>query len=451
MPLEGLRILDMTRVLAGPTCTQILGDLGADVIKLEKPGSGDDSRSLGPPYFQRGKVKRGASAYFLSVNRNKRSVALDLTRRPGQELVRRLIQTCDVVVENFRPGNLKRYGLDYPRIKKLNPKVVYCSITGFGQSGPYAGRGGYDFLAQAMGGIMSVTGFADTPPTKVGVGISDIVAGLYAAVAIMAAVRVAERDGRGQHIDMALLDCQIAWLSYVGQSYLLTERLPERLGNQHPNIAPYQVFMASDGPIALAVGNDEQFKRFCRFAKTELASDPRFARNDGRVKNRHDLTSFLNGIIVRRPVSYWVSGLVKANVPCCSINNLDQVFADPQVKARRLVRRMPYRPQRDGKSEELRILASPLNLPNSPVRYRLAPPHLGEHSRAILDELGLSATEMRKLAADGIVGVTRKEIEREQKTKGGYGRNLKKRVAKNKQKATKTTPGPKAKPKASAP
>lgn len=416
MPLAGIRILDMTRVLAGPVCTQTLGDLGADVIKLERPISGDDSRGLGPPYLKES-GKDGASAYFLSANRNKRSLALNLTVKKGQDLTRRLIKSCDIVIENFRAGNLKRYGLDYAAVKKLKPSIIYCSVTGFGQSGPYAGRGGYDFLVQAMGGIMSVTGFADTPPTKVGVGISDIVTGLYAAIAIMSAIRTAEQSGIGQHIDMALLDCQLAWLSYVGQSYLITGQVPRRLGNQHPSIVPYQVFMASDGPMVLAVANDEQFKRFCRFAEVNLAAEPRFASNRRRVKNRHALVPLLNEVIVRRPVSHWVDGLVKVNVPCSPINNLAQVFADPQVRARRLVRKMPYGTGDDGNDKnkggkkgkeskkQLEILASPLNLPASPVTYRRPPPRLGEHTAEVLGELGLSAAEIAALAADGVVEV----------------------------------------------
>ena len=401
MPLEGIRILDMTRVLAGPVCTQILGDLGADIIKLERPGSGDDSRGLGPPYLKQG-TEDGESSYFLSANRNKRSLALNLTVKKGQAIARRLIKTCDVVIENFRAGNLKRYGLDYPAARRLKPGLIYCSVTGFGQSGPYSGRGGYDFLVQAMGGIMSVTGFANTPPTKVGVGISDIVTGLYAAIAVISALRVAEQTGKGQHIDMALLDCQLAWLSYVGQSYLITGQVPGRLGNQHPNIVPYQVFMASDGPMVLAVGNDEQFKRFCQFTELKLADEARFASNEKRVKNRHTLVPILDEIIVRRPVSYWVNGLVKANVPCSPINDLAQVFADPQVKARKLVRSIAY----GEKNKRLDVLASPLNLPLSPVTYRRPPPRLGEHSREVLGELGLSGEEITALAAEGIVGLS---------------------------------------------
>jgi len=404
-PLKGIRILDMTRVLAGPTATQILGDLGAEIIKLERPQKGDDSRSLGPPYLKNG----DASAYFISANRNKKSLALNLTVPEGQKIARSLASKCDAVIENFRAGTLKRYKMDYQSLHKLNPKLVYCSVTGFGQTGPYKGRGGYDFLVQAMGGIMSVTGFADTPPTKVGVGISDIVTGLYTAIAVLSALRVAEQTGKGQHIDMALLDCQLSWLSYIGQGYLLTERIPRRIGNQHPSIVPYQVFMASDGPWVLAVANDEQFNRFCEFAKLTLHKDPRFSTNEKRVKNRHSLVPLLNEVIIKKPVSHWVDGLVKINVPSGPINDLGGAFADPQIKARKLVRTMKYR-HKDGTKADLKVLASPLNLPQSPVQYKLAPPKLGEHTAEILAELlALTPSQIARLDKAKIVETYKKK------------------------------------------
>ena len=398
-PLAGIRILDMTRVLAGPTATQVLGDLGAEIIKLERPQRGDDSRSLGPPYLK----GSDASAYFISTNRNKKSLALNLTVSEGQNIARRLAAKCDVVVENFRAGTLKRYKMDYPSLKRLNPKLVYCSVTGFGQTGPYKGRGGYDFLVQAMGGIMSVTGFADTPATKVGVGISDIVTGLYTAIAVLAALKVAAQTGKGQHIDMALLDCQLAWLSYLGQGYLLTERIPRRIGNQHPSIVPYQVFMASDGPWVLAVANDEQFRRFCEFSKLSLHKDKRFTTNENRVKNRHSLVPLLNEAIIKKPVSHWVDGLVKVNVPSGPINDLGGTFADEQVKARKLVRTMDYR-LKDGSTTALKVLASPLNLAASPVEYKLPPPKLGEHTSQILTSLlNLTPDQINTLAQNQII------------------------------------------------
>ncbi|MBL6934416.1 MAG: CoA transferase [Alphaproteobacteria bacterium] len=285
-PLSGLRVFDMTRVLAGPTCTQILGDLGADVIKVERPGRGDDSRGMGPPYLTDAKGKdTPESAYFLSVNRNKRSITLNLTTTEGQELARRMIGKCDVVVENFRTGALAQYGLSYDQIKDEFPALIYCSVTGFGQTGPYAERGGYDYLVQGMGGIMSVTGEPDGPPEKVGVGVSDIITGMYAVIAIQAALRHRENTGEGQHIDMALLDSQVAWLSYVGENYLVSGEVPQKLGSHHPNIVPYQVFRASDGLLVLAVGNDAQFERFCAFSGCpDLAADERYATNASPAK-----------------------------------------------------------------------------------------------------------------------------------------------------------------------
>ena len=337
-PLSGIRVFDMTRVLAGPTCTQILGDLGAEIIKIERPGRGDDSRGLGPPYLKdaEGQETR-ESAYFLAANRNKRSLTLNLTSPEGQDIARRLIADSDVVVENFRAGTLARYGLGAGDMCKANPRLIYCSVTGFGQTGPYASRGGYDYLVQAMGGIMSVTGEPDGPPTKVGVGVSDIITGMYAAISIQAALRHREISGEGQHIDMALLDAQVAWLSYVGENYLVSNEVPERLGSHHPNIVPYQVFEAKDGLMVLAVGNDAQFERFCKFAGiSEIAEDERFATNGGRVTNREIITEILADIIKAKPIDHWVEGLVGVNVPCSPINNIDQVFANPQVEAREM-------------------------------------------------------------------------------------------------------------------
>ncbi|MEE1563210.1 MAG: CaiB/BaiF CoA-transferase family protein, partial [Alphaproteobacteria bacterium] len=358
-PLSGLRVFDMTRVLAGPTCTQILGDLGADVIKIERPGRGDDSRGMGPPYLTDAQGKDTAeSAYFLSVNRNKRSVTLNLTTEEGQELARRMIGKCDVVVENFRTGALAQYGLAYDQIREAYPALVYCSVTGFGQTGPYAERGGYDYLVQGMGGIMSVTGEPGGAPTKVGVGVSDIITGMYAAIAIQAALRHRDLTGEGQHIDMALLDSQVAWLSYVGENYLVSGEMPQRLGSQHPNIMPYQVFRASDGLMVLAVGNDAQFTRFCEFAGCpDLAADERYTTNAGRVKNRDGLTPVLADIIASKSIAHWVEGLVGVNVPCSPINTIDQVFNDPQVVAREMKINMPH-PHLSG--ETMDLIASPL-------------------------------------------------------------------------------------------
>ena len=402
-PLSGLRVFDMTRVLAGPTCTQILGDLGADVIKIERPGRGDDSRGMGPPYLSDAQGKDTAeSAYFLSVNRNKRSVTLNLTTEEGQELARRMIGKCDVVVENFRTGALAQYGLAYDQIREAYPALVYCSVTGFGQTGPYAERGGYDYLVQGMGGIMSVTGEPGGAPTKVGVGVSDIITGMYAAIAIQAALRHRDLTGEGQHIDMALLDSQVAWLSYVGENYLVSGKMPQRLGSQHPNIMPYQVFRASDGLMVLAVGNDAQFTRFCEFAGCpDLAADERYTTNAGRVKNRDGLTPVLADIIASKSIAHWVKGLVGVNVPCSPINTIDQVFNDPQVVARKMKINMPH-PHLSG--ETMDLIASPLRLSRSPVSYRQAPPQLGEHTAEVLEELlEMDEKKMAALREKGVI------------------------------------------------
>ena len=402
-PLSGLRVFDMTRVLAGPTCTQILGDLGADVIKIERPGRGDDSRGMGPPYLTDAQGKDTAeSAYFLSVNRNKRSVTLNLTTEEGQELARQMIGKCDVVVENFRTGALAQYGLAYDQIREAYPALVYCSVTGFGQTGPYAERGGYDYLVQGMGGIMSVTGEPGGAPTKVGVGVSDIITGMYAAIAIQAALRHRDLTGEGQHIDMALLDSQVAWLSYVGENYLISGEMPQRLGSQHPNIMPYQVFRASDGLMVLAVGNDAQFTRFCEFAGCpDLAADERYTTNAGRVKNRDGLTPVLADIIASKSIAHWVEGLVGVNVPCSPINTIDQVFADPQVVARKMKINMPH-PHLSG--ETMDLIASPLRLSRSPVSYRQAPPQLGEHTAEVLEELlEMDEKKMAALREKGVI------------------------------------------------
>ena len=402
-PLSGVRVLDMTRVLAGPTCTQILGDLGADVIKIERPGRGDDSRGMGPPYLKDAEDKdTQESAYFLSVNRNKRSITLNLTSKEGQKLARRMISKCDVVVENFRPGTLTQYGLAHDQIRKDFPFLIYCSITGFGQTGPYASRGGYDYLVQGMGGIMSVTGKPDGPPEKVGVGVSDIITGMYAVIAIQAALRHRELTGEGQHIDMALLDSQVAWLSYVGENYLVSGEMPQRLGNQHPNIMPYQVFRASDGLMVLAVGNDAQFTRFCEFAECpDLAADERYTTNARRVKNRDGLTPVLADIIASKSIAHWVEGLVGVNVPCSPINTIDQVFNDPQVVARKMKINMPH-PHLSG--ETMDLIASPLRLSRSPVSYRQAPPQLGEHTAEVLEELlEMDEKKMAALREKGVI------------------------------------------------
>ncbi|MGH6928057.1 MAG: CaiB/BaiF CoA transferase family protein, partial [Dongiaceae bacterium] len=321
-PLAGLRVFDLSRILAGPTCTQLLGDLGADVIKIERPGAGDDTRKWGPPYLK-GKDGNptGESAYYLASNRNKRSVTIDIARPEGQALAKRLIAKCDVMIENFKAGDMARYGLSHADLKAAQPGLIYCSISGFGQTGPYAPRAGYDMLAQGIGGIMSVTGEPDRPPMKVGVGIADVMCGMYATVAILAAVHHRAKTGEGQYIDLSLLDTQVAWLVNVGLNYLTSRQVPQRVANEHPNIVPYNVLPCADGFIILAVGNDSQYRKFCEFAGVpELATDPRFATNEQRVKNRRAIYDLLPDVTRRKTQAEWIEGLAKLGVPCSPVN-----------------------------------------------------------------------------------------------------------------------------------
>ncbi|OHC76049.1 MAG: CoA-transferase [Rhodospirillales bacterium RIFCSPLOWO2_12_FULL_58_28] len=402
-PLSGIRILDLSRVLAGPYCTQLLGDLGADVIKIEKPGVGDETRRWGPPYL---KGKDGAdtseSAYYLSCNRNKRSAAIDISRPEGSALVRRLLASCDVLIENFKVGGLKKYSLDYEGLKGDFPRLVYCSITGFGQTGPYAGFPGYDFIAQGMGGIMDVTGAADGPPTKTGVAIADIMCGMYASTAVLAALHRRDREGVGQYIDLSLLDTQVAWLANVGVNYLTSGEAPVRLGNAHPNIVPYQTFEASDGPFILAVGNDAQFRTFCGFAgRSELADDERFAVNAERVRRRRTLIPILEEIIRRRPRRHWLDGLTDLNVPCGPVNAVPEVFNDPQVIHREMAIAMTH-PLAG--NDAVNLIGNPIKLSGSKTNYRRPPPTLGEHTDEVLTELlGMDGDELAKLRAGGVI------------------------------------------------
>ena len=391
--LDGIRVLDLSRVLAGPWCTQTLGDLGADVIKIERPGSGDDTRGWGPPFLPKQDGSASAeAAYYLGANRNKRSVTCDIAKPEGQALVRELARHCQVFVENFKVGDMARYGLDYASLKAVNPSLVYCSITGFGQTGPYRERAGYDYAVQGMGGLMSITGERDDlggGPQKVGVAVADLFTGMYATVAILAAVRHAERTGEGQHIDMALLDAQVAMLANLGAGYLVSGKVPGRMGNAHQNIVPYQVFEtapAADGAkdhLILAVGNDGQFAKFCEVAgHPELATDPRFVRNQDRVRNRAVLVPLLAEVLKRRPKRDWLEALEAAKVPCGAINNLAEVFADPQVQARAMVDEWAH-PLHPG----LRLVASPMKLSATPVRTDLPPPLLGQHTEEVIAEI----------------------------------------------------------------
>ena len=400
--LQGINVFDLTRVLAGPTATQILGDLGANIIKVERPITGDDSRNLGPPYLDSNATDPKESAYYLSVNRNKHSVTIDLTKKKGQVLAKKIIKKCDVLVENFRAGNLKQYGLDYKSIKKINPKIIYCSITGFGQNGPYASRGGYDYLVQAMGGIMSITGEKKGLPTKIGVGVSDIITGLYATISILSALRFRDQTSLGQYLDISLLDSQVSWLSYVAQSYLISGKIPDRIGNDHPSIVPYQTVKAKDGLMVLAIANDRQFKNFCQFSGLyDLCENSKFKSNSSRVKNRKELNKIIGKTILKKTIKEWVQGLTKINVPCGPINNIEQVFSDPQVKSRKMKINMKHKKSKTGK---INIVGSPMNFSVSKIRYKKTPPTLGQDTKRFLNKfLKISIPEIKKLKDEGII------------------------------------------------
>ena len=402
-PLNGIRVFDLTRVLAGPSCTQILGDLGADVIKIERPELGDDTRKYGPPFvLDVDGTETTESGYYLSANRNKRSVTLNLTGAEGQSLAKRMINQCQVLAENFKVGNLAKFGLDYTSLKAENPGLVYCSITGFGQTGPKAKRPGYDFMAQGLGGIMSITGPPGGEPHRVGIPIADLTAGLWAAISINAALRHREVTGEGQHLDISLLDTQVSLLSIQGLNYLTSGEVPGLLGNAHPNIVPYQVFPTADGNIIVAVGNDDQFKRYCEFAGVpELINDERFVTNKARVQNREALTQILNDVMRQKPSAYWLEALEKIKITCGPINNIDQVFDDAQVAARGMRIEMNH-PATGG--EPLSLIGSPSKMSVTEVSYRHAPPMLGQHTEEVLEELlGIDATECNRLREQGVI------------------------------------------------
>jgi crotonobetainyl-CoA:carnitine CoA-transferase CaiB-like acyl-CoA transferase len=404
-PLAGLRVLDLSRVLAGPWAAQLLGDLGADVVKVERPGAGDDTRAWGPPHLlDPAGASTGEAAYFLCANRNKRSITLDLAAPEGQALVRRLAQQADVLLENFKRGGLAQYGLDAQQLMALNPRLVVCSITGFGQTGPYAERGGYDFLIQGMGGLMSLTGRAEgeagAGPQKVGVALTDIMTGLYAANAVQAALLERERSGLGQHIDLALLDVQVAALANQAASYLCVGEVPRRMGNAHPTIVPYQDFPTADGDMILAIGNDGQFARFCAAAgHAEWSDDARFNTPAQRVANRDALIPLMRRTTVQRTTHEWVALLEPLSVPCGPINGLDAVFADEQVRSRGLRIEMPH-----PTAASVPLVANPIRLSGSPVEYRLPPPLLGQHTDEVLvDWLGMSRPDIDGVRERGVV------------------------------------------------
>ena len=384
--LAGIRVLDLSRILAGPTATQLLGDFGADIIKIERPGEGDDTRSWGPPFVVNADGSDSdESAYYLCANRNKRSVALDISTPEGAQTVRELLQHCDVLVENFKVGGLKKYGLSYEDLRSEFPQLVYCSITGFGQTGPNAGKPGYDLLAQGYGGIMSLTGPADGEPAKVAVGISDVMTGMYAATAILAALRHRDNTGAGQQIDIALVDCQVAWLVNEGTNYLLSGNSPKRRGNQHPNIVPYQVFEAGEGHLIVAVGNDAQFRRFCLLLKVpEWAVDALFATNAARLVNRDMLVERISALVKEWNRDELIKGMEALGIPCGPINTLPQVFASDQVVAREMKVRMNYP---DAKSGAVDLIGNPVRFSGTPVSYYRPPPRCGADTEAVLQEL----------------------------------------------------------------
>ncbi|SCX64116.1 Crotonobetainyl-CoA:carnitine CoA-transferase CaiB [Pseudomonas sp. NFACC32-1] len=403
--LSHLRVLDLSRVLAGPWAGQILADLGAEVIKVERPGNGDDTRAWGPPFLKDANGENTTeAAYYLSANRNKQSVTIDFTHPEGQKLVRELAAKSDILIENFKVGGLAAYGLDYDSLKAINPRLIYCSITGFGQTGPYAKRAGYDFMIQGLGGLMSLTGRPEgeegAGPVKVGVALTDILTGLYSTAAILAALARRDHAGGGQHIDMALLDVQVACLANQAMNYLTTGHAPKRLGNAHPNIVPYQDFPTADGDFILTVGNDGQFRKFAEVAgQPRWADDPRFATNKQRVANRSILIPLIRQATVFKTTAEWVAQLECAGVPCGPINDLAQVFADPQVQARGLAIELPH-----GLAGKVPQVASPIRLSETPVEYRSAPPLLGEHTLEVLRRvLGLDEAAVAVFREAGVV------------------------------------------------
>ena len=395
-PLKGLRVFDLTRVLAGPTCAQMLADLGADVIKIERPGTGDDTRGFAPPVMP----GTAESAYFVGVNRNKRSVTLDIATPEGQSIAHQLIAQSDMLVENFKVGALDRYGLGYEQLHARFPRLIYCSITGFGQTGPYAARPGYDSLIQAMGGVMSLTGEPDGLPQKVGVPVADLFAGLYGCIGILAVLRHRDATGQGQRIDIGMLDAHAAWLANQGMNYLATGENPARLGNQHPNIVPYQVFPTEDGFIVLSIGNDPTFRRFCEnFELIHLLEDARFASNAERVRNRQLVTDTLTPVMRRHPTGWWVERLEALKIGCGPINQLAEVFADPQIQARGTVVEMQH-----ASGTTVKVIANPVRLSETPADYRMAPPLLGQHTDEVLGErLGLDAATLKGLRDKGVI------------------------------------------------
>ncbi|WP_432474475.1 CaiB/BaiF CoA transferase family protein [Amphritea sp. HPY] len=397
--LSHIRVLDLSRILAGPWAGQMLADFGADVVKVERPGAGDDTRGWGPPFIKDSDGNAADAAYFHSANRGKKSIAIDMTQPEGQALIRRLAQEVDVVLENYKVGGLKKYGLDYESLKAVNPKLIYCSVTGFGQDGPYSQRAGYDFMIQAMGGLMSVTGEPDGQPMKVGVALADVMTGLYACNAVQAALLHRNETGVGQHIDMALLDVQVATLANQAMNFLIGGKVPGRLGNAHPNIVPYEAFATADGHVILAVGNDGQFAKFCDLAGApELAKNPAFETNALRVENRTDLTPLVAELMLQHSSDWWLDTLSQHGVPSGPINTIDKVFENEQVVHRKMQVELDH-----PVAGKVPGVACPVKFSETPITYSSAPPTLGQHTDQVLSGLGLDEAQIAQLKQNKVI------------------------------------------------
>ena len=390
--LEGIKVLDMSRALAGPYCTMLLGDMGADVIKIERPGKGDDSRAWGPPFIE------GESAYFLSINRNKKSITLNLKSEKGKEILFKLIKISDVLIETNRPGVMEKLGLSFEEVKKVNPKIVYCSISGFGQTGPYKLRPGFDQVIQGMGGLMSITGEENRPPIKVGVAITDVGAGMYAAIGILAALLRRDKTGKGEYIDVSMLDGTISWLTYQSGRYFASGEVPKPMGSGHPLIVPYQAFKTKDVYINIAVGNDSLWRKFCETIGLNIADDPKFSTNAKRVENKEELIKILNEILSKKTGKEWLEILNKAGIPCGPIYKLNDIFSDPHVLSRGMVSEIEH-----PKAGKIKLTGVPIKFKNSPGKIRLHPPLLGENNFEILEEIGYKKEEIEKFREEGVI------------------------------------------------